>query len=125
MATVTHINSATLATYTMCSTLEPAYFERTSVSRGNFLSLLIAGLHCLLSSASSSAVTSSSAIRCSTSKAISAAVLSLFFFFLPPLKSCLISSSSPSSACKNQKIDYRIRKTTINNNNINELKIIK
>lgn len=117
---VMHINSATLATYTICSTIELTYFERTSVSRDNFFSLLIAGLHCLLSSASSSAVTSSSAIRCSTSKAISAAVLSLFFFFLPPLKSCLISSSSPSSACKNQKIDYRIRKIMINNNNINK-----
>ena len=83
--------------------LQLTYFERTSVRRGSFLSLLIAGFDCLFSSASSSAVTSSSAMTFSTSNAISAALFSFFFFFLPILKSCLISSSSsPSSAYQNQ-----------------------
>lgn len=74
------------------------YLERTSMSSGSFISLLIAGFDCLFKFASSSAATSNSAMNCSTIRPISARGRSFFFFFLPPLKSRSISSSSPSSA---------------------------
>jgi hypothetical protein len=89
-----------------------SYLERTSMSRGSFISLLMAGFDCRFKFASSSAATSNSAMNCSTIRPISARGRSFFFFFfLPPLKSLSISSSSsPSSAYSHQPILSVIKK---------------
>ena len=104
----TEINKNIIVSYkkwqyalTLQERLQISYLERTSMSSGSFISLLMAGFDCLFKFASSSAATSNSAMNCSTIRPISARGRSFFFFFLLPLKSRSISSSSsPSSACK-------------------------